>query len=115
MFPVVLVVLTLAYLFILNTVGSMQQHKSHDLAMATVSVGLLTTSGLILLNLPLLFKVIGVWRGPIPIIEDTCCGGFFILPSWVVILCGLIGGIKGMLVLIQPGAARELFKSSRAK
>ena len=108
-FVVFLCVSVAAYSVILMGARALRLQSSFGLAVTGVAVALLSTSALILVNVPVVLSFFDIWTGPVPIIRQACCGGLLIVPSLLVIAFGLIGGIKGMLVLLKPDVRERFF------
>ena len=98
-----------AYTLILIGARALKLRSSFGWAVTGVVVALLMTSGLILINVPLILSYLGIWNGPV--LGDLCCGGLLMVPTLLVVVCGLMGGIKGVMVLSKPDM-RELFPSA---
>ena len=109
-FVAFLCVSVVAYTFILIGARALKLQSSFGLAVTGVAVALLSTSGLILINVPVVLSFFDIWTGPVPVMGQPCCGGLLMVPTAIVILCGLLGGIKGLLALLRPDV-RELFLS----
>ena len=105
---VYLAVSAFVYVFILIGARALKLQSSFGWAVAGVALALLLTSGLILINVPVVLSFLGIWSGQIPVLGEPCCGVLLGIPTLLVIGCGLAGGIKGLLALMRPGA-RELF------
>ena len=107
---VFLSVSVVAYIFILSGARALRLRNSWGWAVTGVAVALLFSVGLILVNVPVVLHYFDLWPGSVPLMGDACCGGLLIVPTLLVVICGLVGGIKGMLALQRPGV-RELFPS----
>jgi hypothetical protein len=108
-FFVFLCISVVAYTFILIGARALQLQSSFGLAVMGVAVALLSTSALILVNVPLVLSFFDIWTGPVPIMGRPDCGGLLMVPSILVIVCGMVGGIKGMLALLKPDARERFF------
>lgn len=97
-----------AYTFILIGARALSLQSSYALAVTGVAVALLSTAALILVNVPVVLSFLGVWKGSVPVMGQPCCGGLLIVPSLLVVVFGLVGGIKGLLALMKPDV-RELY------
>ncbi len=110
-FVVFLGVSIFVYILILIGARALKLQSSFGWAVTGVAVALLMTSGLILVNVPVILSFVGIWTGPVPIMGEPCCGGLLMVPTLLVIVCGLVGGIKGVMALSKPDV-RELFSSA---
>ena len=110
-FVVFLCVSVFVYILILIGARALKLQSSFGWAVTGVAVALLMTSGLILVNVPVILSFVGIWTGPVPIMGEPCCGGLLMVPTLLVIVCGLVGGIKGVMALSKPDV-RELFLSA---